>query len=169
MCKQSPAIIHHLRNRKGLNTMTSFIRISDIPPDELYLLPIIGLRQQIREHRNRLSSPNSRVNEGEADGTLPGRAHHAEAPAAEVPLAGVERFVTDWQMQDEPRPSSRFRFDREGIDDDEDRYGEDFHDEDFDDSEDEDAGREEESYHADENHNTGEEFDALYVDIGGEG
>jgi hypothetical protein len=148
--------------------MTSFIRISDVPADELHLLPIIGLRQQIREDRNRLSSANSRINEGEADGSPPGRAHHAEAPAAEVSPATGGGFVTDWQLQDEPRPSSRLPFDREDIDDDEDRDGEDFDDEDFDNSEDEGAGEEEERFYADENHNTGEDFDALYVDIGGE-
>jgi hypothetical protein len=151
-----------------MNTMTSFIRISDIPPDQQHLLPSIGLRQPIREERNRLRSPNSRINEGEADGSLPGRAHHAEAPAAEVPLAAEERFVTDWQLQDEPRPGSRLPFDREDIEDEE-RDGEDFDDEDFDGSEEEDAGEEEESHPADENHDTGEDFDALYVDIGGEG
>jgi hypothetical protein len=69
--------------------MISFIRIVDIPPDELHLLPIIGLRQQIREDRNRLSPPNSRTDQGERDGSRPGRALHAEAPAAEVwPAAG---------------------------------------------------------------------------------
>jgi hypothetical protein len=134
--------------------MVSFIRISDIPSDELHLLPITGLRQQIREDRSRLISPNSRIDEGETDGSLPGRPHRAEAAAAEVPLAAEERFVTDWQLQDEPRPSPRLPFGKEDSDDD---------------SEDEDAGEEQENYRADGTHDTAEDFDALYVDIGGEG
>ena len=74
--RRAPLIFHHFRNPKGINTMTSFIRIVDIPPDELHLLPIIGLRQQIREDRNRLSPPNSRTDQGERDGSRPGRALH---------------------------------------------------------------------------------------------
>ena len=109
--------------------MTSIIRISDIPHDELHLLPIIGLRQQIREDQHRLSSPNSRSK-----------------------AAAREWFVTDWQLQARP-------IDRVNIDD----------DEDCDDSEDEHSGKEEENYHTDENHNKGQDFGALYVDIGGEG
>src|SRR5262249_55639747 len=42
-------------------------------------------------------------------------------------------------------------------------------DEVFDDPEDEDAGEEDEGFHADENHRTADDFDALYVDVGGEG
>jgi hypothetical protein len=134
--------------------MPSFIRISDIPPDELYLLPIIGLRQQIREDRSRPSSPNGRTEQGERDGSLPGQTFHTEAQTAEVWAAAGGRFVTDWQLQDELRPSSRLPFDKEDIDD-EDRDDEDFDDDDFEGSEDEDAGEEEEACYADENHDTG--------------
>lgn|SRR5262245_58035418 len=37
----------------------TFIRISDVPPDELYLLPIVGLWQQIEEDRNRPGMPGA--------------------------------------------------------------------------------------------------------------
>src|SRR5262249_15406247 len=117
--------------------------------------------------RNRLSPPNGPTNEEAADGSPPGRAHHAEAAAEVSPAAGGE-FVTDWQLHDEPRPSSHLPFDREDIDDGGGRDGEDFDDEDFDDSEEEDAEDEEPS-HADRNGSSGEGLDALYVDIGGEG
>jgi hypothetical protein len=89
--------------------MTSFLRISDIPADELHLLPILGLRQQIREDRCRFSPPAAAAQEPEA-GAGKGRAHQAGAPPAGVSLAERERFITDWQLHDEPRPGSRFRF-----------------------------------------------------------
>jgi hypothetical protein len=101
--------------------MTSLIRISDIPPEELHLLPIIGLRQQIRADRSWPSSPDSRTGQGERDG---------------------DSFVTDWQLQDEPRPDSRLPADREDTHEDEDRDDEDIHHEDFDNPEHEDAGEE---------------------------
>jgi hypothetical protein len=124
--------------------MTSFIRISDIPPDELHLLPIIGLRQQIREDRSRPGSPN-------------GRALRAEVSAAEVWAAPGGRFVTDRQLQDEQRPGSRLPFDREDRD------------EDFGGSKGEDAGGEGEKPPAGASPGRGEDFDILYEDIGGEG
>jgi hypothetical protein len=148
--------------------MTSFIRISDIPPDELHLLPIIGLRQQIREDGNRLSLPSSWIHEEKADGSLPGRGHHTQAPAAEVLPATEESFVTDWQLDDEPEPRSRPRIDRKDIDGDEDPDGEGFDDEDFDD-EVGGGGEEEERSYANEIHDPSATSDALYVDIGGEG
>ena len=83
--------------------------------------------------------------------------------AVEMSAAAVERFVTDWQLQHELRPTSRLPFDREDID------HEDHDKDDSDDSEDEDTGKEEESFPADDDHQTDEDCDALYVDIGGEG
>jgi hypothetical protein len=53
-----------------------------------------------------------------------------------VSPAAIERFVTDWQMTDEPHPSSRIPADREDIEEDEDL------EEDLDSPEDEDAGDE---------------------------
>jgi hypothetical protein len=94
--------------------MTSFIRISDIPADELHLLPILALRQQIRKDRRQFSSPVNETYEQEADSAAPqGRAQHAEASPAEVSPADLGQFVTDWQLHDEPCPSARFRFDKE--------------------------------------------------------
>jgi len=97
--------------------MTSFIRISDIPADELHLLPIIGLREQNRKHRRRFNAPTYASGGQEADAAPQGRAQRAEAAPAEVAPAAMGRFVTDWQLHDEPRPSAQFRFDREGRDD----------------------------------------------------
>jgi hypothetical protein len=98
--------------------MTSFLRISDIPADELHLLPVLGLRKQIRKDRSRPSSPANAAPEREANGAaLQGRARHAGAAPAEVPPAEPGQFVTDWQLHEEPRPSAPFRFDREGRDD----------------------------------------------------
>jgi hypothetical protein len=51
--------------------MTSFIRISDIPPEELQLLPISGLRQQIREDHSE-----------DAGSEIDARTHHAEGSDA---------------------------------------------------------------------------------------
>jgi hypothetical protein len=148
--------------------MSSFIRVSDIPPDELHLLPIIGLRQQIGKDRSRPISPNGRTEQGERDSSLPVQTFRTAAEAAEVWAVAGGRFVTDWQMKDELRPSSPLPFDKDDIDD-EDRDDDDFDDEDFEGSKDEDAGEEEKSCNADENYDTGKDFDALYVDIGGEG
>ena len=58
--------------------MSSLICIADNFPDELRLLPIIGLGQQIREDRNRPTPPNSRTDQGARDGPRPGPALHAE-------------------------------------------------------------------------------------------
>ncbi len=77
--------------------MASFIRIADIPPDELHLLPIIALRQQIREDRNRPRPLNGRTDQSKRDGSRPGRAHFAEVPAAKVWPAVGGRVVTDWR------------------------------------------------------------------------
>ena len=77
--------------------MTLFIRIADIPPDELHLLPIIALRQQIREDRNRPTLLNGRTDQSKRDGSRPGRALYAEAPAPEVWPAVGGRVVTDWR------------------------------------------------------------------------
>jgi hypothetical protein len=147
--------------------MTSFLRISDIPADELYLLPIIGLRQQIREDRSPPSSSANANSEQQTESPPLGPAHHAgTAPRKESPAADA-RFVTDWQLQDEPCPSASCRFDKEGLDD-EDRDDEGL-DEDFDDSLDEHAGEGEDRSCPNEGHIEGETFDALYVDLGGEG
>src|SRR5262245_51800820 len=104
-----------------VSTMTSFIRISDIPDDELHLLPIIGLREQNRKNRRRFNAPANASDKQEAEAPPQGRAQRAEAAPAEVAPAATGRFVTDWQLHDEPRPSAQFRFDREGRDDDENR------------------------------------------------
>lgn len=94
--------------------MTSFIRISDIPADELHLLPIFGLRQQIRKDRRQFRSPANETHEQEADVAAPqGRAQHARAAPAAVSPVELGQFVTDWQLHDEPCPSARFRFDNE--------------------------------------------------------
>jgi hypothetical protein len=156
-------MLRNFTNQKGRNTMTSFVRISDIPPEELHLLPIIGLRQQIRLDRLRPSIPNHRTGEGVQGGFRPGQTFHTEIPAAEVWAATEERFVTDWQLQDEPLSSARFPIDREDSGDDEDRE-----DENFGDEEDED-GDEKGVVPASENHPAGDNFEALYVDLGGEG
>jgi hypothetical protein len=149
--------------------MTSFLRISDIPPHELHLLPIIGLRQQIREDRNRPSPPNDRTDPGEAESSSRGQTFHADVLAAEMSAATGETFVTDWQLQDEPRPNSRLPFNGEDSDDDEDRDDEDFGDEDFGDPEDGDVSEREDMPRAGGSRNTGDNFHPLYVDIGGEG
>jgi len=149
--------------------MASFIRISDIPPEELHLVPITGLRQQIREDRNRPTPLNIRTAHGETDGFRPAGPFHPKVPAAEVWTAAGERFVTDWQLHNDLRPGSCLPFAREDIDNDGYRDHEDFGEEDFGDPEDEDLGEEEETFPDHRNHNTGEDFDALYVDIGGEG
>ncbi len=145
--------------------MSSFVRISDIPPDELNLLPTFGLRQQIRKDRNRISSPNSRINEGMADGSPPGRAQHAESSAVDVSPAAGERFVTEWQLQNEQPPSSGLPFGREDIHNDEDRGGDEFDDENLDEVEDEDAGEEDERWFIDENNDANGDFDTLCVVI----
>jgi hypothetical protein len=75
--------------------MTSFQRISDISPDELHLLTILGLRQQIREDRNQASPPNRRTSEGEPDGLASGRALDAEVPVAEAGEAAGESSITE--------------------------------------------------------------------------
>jgi hypothetical protein len=120
--------------------MNSFIRISDIPANELHLLPIIGLRQQIREDRSRPSSPDNVTNERQAVNSPPDPAQHPEAASREWPQA-VGSFVTEWQLQDEPRPSARSCFDKEDLDEEE---------------------------HGDEGSHD-EDFGALYMDLGGEG
>jgi hypothetical protein len=114
----------------------TILRAADIPPNELYLLPVTDLHRQIQEDGNRPSPPNSRANKGELDGSRLRRTLDAEVPAAGLWPAAGESFVTDWQMQDEIRPGSRFPLDRKDTDE------EPSDDEDFDDSEDEDAGDE---------------------------
>jgi hypothetical protein len=142
--------------------MPSFTLIPDISPDELHLLPIPGLRQQIRKDRSRPSSPNGRTEQGERDGSLPRQNLHTEAQAAELRAVAWGSYVADWQLQDELRSSSHLPFNKEDSND---RDRDDDH---LEGSEDKDAGEVEGCYD-DENHDTGEDFDALYVDIGGEG
>jgi hypothetical protein len=148
--------------------MASFLRVSDIPPDELHLLPIIGLRQQIRADRNRPIPPDVRTDRGERGSVRPGRALQAGVPAAGVWAPAGGGFVTEWQLHDEPRLGPRLPFGG-GDTDGKDRDDDDFNEEDFDTSGDGEAGEEDGSLRADENHNPGEDFDALYVDVGGEG
>lgn len=147
--------------------MTSFLRISDIPADELYLLPIVGLLQQIREDRSRPSSSANASSEHQTESPPRDPAHHAVAsPRKESPAADA-KFVTDWQLQDEPCPSAHFRFDKESLgNEDHDDEG---LDEDFEESKDEDAGKGADNFRPNEDHIEGETFDALYVDLGGEG
>jgi hypothetical protein len=118
--------------------MTSFIRISDIPTDELHLLPIFGLRQQIRKDRRQFRLPANETHEQEADRDAPqDRAQPARAAPAEAFPTELGQFVTDWQLHDEPCPSARFRIDNEKP--------------------------------PGEVLTRGETFDALYVELGGEG
>jgi hypothetical protein len=112
----------------------TIVRIADIPPDERYLLPVSDLRRQIREDGNRPRSPNSWIDQGRPEGSRRGRAVDAQVPAAGLSPAAVGSFVTDWQMEDDLRPGSRFPLNREEIDEPP------FDDEDFDDSDDEDSG-----------------------------
>src|SRR5262249_53326266 len=129
---------HHSPSQepKEDNTMTSFIRISDIPPDELHLLPISALRQQIIEDRKRPSPSKGRTDQGNQKGSAPRQTFHAEVTVAGVWQAAAGRFDIADQLQDGPRSSSRLPVDEEDIDDDE------FGDEGFDDSEDADVGEE---------------------------
>jgi hypothetical protein len=95
--------------------MMSFIRLTDIPADELHLLPIRGLRQQIRKDRCRINSPPHRR---EPDSAAPqGGAQHDGASPAKLPQAAGEQFVTDWQLHDAPPFATRLRFGREGCED----------------------------------------------------
>jgi hypothetical protein len=114
----------------------TIVRIADIPPDELHLLPVSDLRRQIREDSKRPRSPNSWVDHGGPDSSRLGRAVDAQVPAAGLLPAAVGSFVTDWQMDDDLRPGSRFPRNREDIDEPP------FDDDDFDDSEDEEDGEE---------------------------
>jgi len=121
--------------------MTSFIRISDIPHGEMRLLPIIGLRQQIQEDRNR-SQP-----------------------------AALSEFVTDWQLPNNPVPSALAPFHGDsgpveggGFGDDDD-----FRDDHFDWRMDEGRGDEDENFEDEESHQEDDDLDALHRDIGGEG
>jgi hypothetical protein len=75
--------------------MTSLLRISDIPPDEVHLLPILGLRQQIRVDGNRPSPPIGRTDLGEWEGISRGQPFHSDVPASELWGASEDRFVTE--------------------------------------------------------------------------
>jgi hypothetical protein len=79
--------------------------------------------------------------------------------------ATEERFVTDWQLHAEPLPSSRFPFAREDSNEDEDWDDEDFGEEDDPDGE---GVGEEDLFQAAEKRPPDDDFDALYVDTGGE-
>src|SRR5262249_2657444 len=101
---------------QGIHTMASFLRVADIPADELYLLPISDLRRQIRADRNRPSPFDGRTDRGGRDGFRPVAGSHAGVSAAGVLAAVGATFVTDWQLQDEPCPGSRLPGRREDID-----------------------------------------------------
>jgi hypothetical protein len=111
------------------------IRISDIPQDELHLLPVVGLWQQIEDDRNRTAPTEQRNRGTNRPDKLPDTLLRAAEPMS-VPDAG---FVTDWQLEPEAAPSSRLPVDSVDADADKDCDDEDFADEDFDEGKDDDA------------------------------
>ena len=93
------------------------------------------------------------------------RRAHASPPAA------TNEFVTDWQLYDNLVPRPRIPFDGGEDPDaggkfDGDSY---FRDADFNGREDEEQSEEDDGFIPDQRRNTGDDFDALYLDIGGEG
>jgi len=121
---------HHFKNRKGNIVMNTLTRISDIPPDELCLLPLIGLQDHIAEDPLKLNSRSRQIGERARESLHFRRSLLPARPDAGALPAGVGNFVTDWQMQDEQHQSSLRGVEREDFDE----------DEDLDDPDEEDAG-----------------------------
>jgi hypothetical protein len=112
----------------------NIIRISDIPQDELHLLPIVGLRQQIEEDRNRTVPKNHPTESPKRGVSQPDKLPHTMRRAAAPMTVAGAGFFTEWQMQDEPPPNSRLPVDRENADADKD-----FDDEEVDNGKDDDS------------------------------
>ena len=84
------------------------IRISDIPQDELYLLPIVGLRQQIEEDRNRTAPVDGPTEQPMRSTTRPDKLPNTMRRAAGHKAMAGAAFVTDWQLQMEAPQTPAF-------------------------------------------------------------